>query len=395
MKRNLFLFQNKIKKNTIPRFFSTNEKQIEINIDSSYKTHLFEHIPKKTYTTKSELLEYFEIMNKMRRMEIICDNSYKDREIRGFCHLYDGQEATATGINAAFTNEDCWITSYRCHCIALIRGSSVFNILSELYGMKDGSTQGKGGSMHFYNKKHNFYGGQGIVGAQVPVGAGLAFACKYNTPLGEEMPVALAAYGDGAANQGQIWESANMASLWKLPLILCIENNKYGMGTSIERHSCNGNYYTMGNTIPGIKIDGNNVFAVREGMKMIKNYCSTGNGPVYVEMDTYRYHGHSMSDPGVGYRSRDEVIETRKQRDPIEYIKNIIIENDIMSEKEIKNLEKEIRSSVDKEAEKAKKGSQPNNEDLYSYIYSDGNGGNELLPFIRMPELEKSIKNNK
>ena len=392
IKRNIFSFNGNKKR--MNRFFS-NETKIEINIDSSYKTHLFTEFPKKTYTTKKELLDYFEIMHKMRRMEIICDTSYKDREIRGFCHLYDGQEATATGINAAFTKEDCWITSYRCHCIALIRGSSVYNILSELYGMKDGSTQGKGGSMHFYNKSHNFYGGQGIVGAQVPVGAGLAFACKYNTPLGEEMPVALAAYGDGAANQGQIWESANMASLWKLPLILCIENNKYGMGTSIERHSCNSNYYTMGNTIPGIKIDGNNVFAVREGMKMIKNYCGTGNGPVYVEMDTYRYHGHSMSDPGIGYRSRDEVIESRKQRDPIEYIKNTIIENDIMKEKELKDFEKEIKNSVDQEAEKAKKGAYPNNEDLYSYIYSNGKGGNEHLSFIRMPELEKSIQNNK
>ena len=198
---------------------------------------------------------------------------------------------------------------------------------------------------------NNFYGGQGIVGAQVPIGAGLAFACKYNTKLGDKMPVALAAYGDGAANQGQIWESANMAALWKLPFILCIENNKYGMGTSIERHSFNGNYYTMGNTIPGVKMDGNNVFAVREGMKKIIEYCGYGYGPIYVEMDTYRYHGHSMSDPGVGYRSRDEVIESRKIRDPIEYIKNIILENELMTKDELKKHEKDVKNSVDKEAE--------------------------------------------
>ena len=366
-------------------------KSIEIDISSCYDYHLFDNIHDKTYTTKEELIEYYKTMLTMRRMEIICDENYKDKKIRGFCHLYDGQEATATGIQAAFNNEDCWITSYRCHCVALIRGKSVSEVLGELFGMHEGSTKGKGGSMHFYNKKHNFYGGQGIVGAQVPVGAGLAFACKYKTPIGEMMPVALAAYGDGAANQGQIWESANMASLWKLPLILCIENNKYGMGTSIERHSCNGKYYTMGNTIPGIKIDGNNVFAVREGMKVIKEYCASGNGPIYVEMDTYRYHGHSMSDPGIRYRTRDEVIETRKCRDPIEYIKNLLLDNNLIEPSEIKKIEKDVKKNVDDEAKKASLGTIPPLNELYSNIYSDGKGGYNNPNFIRMPHYDKSI----
>ena len=380
---------------TRPTILKRSFSSINVNISSCFKTHLFEDMPQETTTTKEELLNYFDIMTTMRRMEIICDTSYKDRQIRGFCHLYDGQEATATGIQAAFTQEDCWITSYRCHCVALIRGSSVSQVLSELFGMHEGSTKGKGGSMHFYNKENNFYGGQGIVGAQVPIGAGLAFACKYNTKLGDKMPVALAAYGDGAANQGQIWESANMAALWKLPFILCIENNKYGMGTSIERHSFNGNYYTMGNTIPGVKMDGNNVFAVREGMKKIKEYCGYGNGPIYVEMDTYRYHGHSMSDPGVGYRSRDEVIESRKIRDPIEYIKNIILENELMKKDELKKHEKDVKNSVDKEAEIAKSGTKPEVKELYSYVYSDGKGGSETPNFIRMPDLDESIIHSK
>ncbi len=159
--------------------------------------------------------------------------------------------------------------------------------------------------MHFYSKKHNFYGGQGIVGAQVPVGAGLAFASKYSSTPGQPSPIAIACYGDGAANQGQIWESANMAKLWNLPLVLVTENNHYGMGTSTSRSSCNDLYYTMGGrTIPGIRINGMNVLAVKQGMQAVRAYCSAGHGPLYVEFDTYRYHGHSMSDPGTTYRTR-------------------------------------------------------------------------------------------
>lgn len=349
-------------------------------------------VPTEAYTTKEELIEYFVTMHKMRRMEIICDENYKDKNIRGFCHLYDGQEATATGVNAAFTNEDCWITSYRCHCVALARGGSVAEVLGELFGKHEGMTKGKGGSMHFYNKSHNFYGGQGIVGAQVPVGAGLAFACKYQTKSGEMMPVAAAFFGDGAANQGQIWESANMSALWKLPLILVAENNQYGMGTSIERHSSNQEYYTMGNKIPGIKMDGNNVFAVREGMALCKEYCGSGHGPMYVEMDTYRYHGHSMSDPGIGYRDRTEVQGVRAARDPIDYVKKLLIEHNFLTEKEVKELALKVKKEVDAEAQMAQeKFSLPPPEELYADIYTDGKGGSEMPPFVRMPDIKASI----
>lgn len=191
--------------------------------------------------------------------------------------MYDGQEAIASGTQAALSLEDSWITSYRCHCIALLRGSTVEQVFAEMFGFETGSTKGKGGSMHFYSKKHNFYGGQGIVGAQVPVGAGLAFANKYSTPEGQPMPVAIAVYGDGAANQGQIWEAANMAKLWGLPLGLIIENNQFGMGTSTNRSSCNTMYYTMGGrVIPGLRINGMNVLAVKEGMSKAKAFMAAG-----------------------------------------------------------------------------------------------------------------------
>jgi len=332
----------------------------------------------------------------MRRMEITCDNEYKARNIRGFCHLYDGQEAVATGTQYALDPEDSWITSYRCHCHALIRGGSVKQVVAELFGTKEGLTQGKGGSMHFYNKKHNFFGGQGIVGAQVPVGTGLAFANKYNAAPGSPMQVAIACYGDGAANQGQIWEAANMANLWKLPMIFCIENNQYGMGTSIDRHSSISDYYKMGNAIPGIRIDGMNVMAVKEGVRFAKEYCGNGNGPIYMEMMTYRYHGHSMSDPGTTYRNREEIAFTRSTRDPISFIKTSIEEAGFVSdETELKDIEKRIRKQVQKEVLEAKEAPLPTpEEDLMTNIFAtslEPRGPMEMPPHVRMPNYEKSF----
>jgi pyruvate dehydrogenase E1 component alpha subunit len=213
--RTLSLSKAAAKTSSLFRSFSTSDGTFDLT--GCFQTHNLDSAPSESVTaTKQELVDIFELMYTMRRMEITCDNEYKARNIRGFCHLYDGQEAVATGILNAFEPEDSWITSYRCHCIALARGGSVRQVVGELFGVIDGMSRGKGGSMHFYNKKHNFFGGQGIVGAQVPVGAGLAFANKYNAKPGEKMNVAIACYGDGAANQGQIWESANMSALWKL-----------------------------------------------------------------------------------------------------------------------------------------------------------------------------------
>ena len=364
------------------------------DLTGSFETYNLPSSPNDTITmSKSELLSHFELMYTMRRMEITCDNEYKARNIRGFCHLYDGQEAVATGINAAFEPEDSWITSYRCHCTALARGGSVSAVLGELFGNVGGQTKGKGGSMHFYNKAHNFYGGQGIVGAQVPVGLGLAFANHYNATPGKPMQVAIACYGDGAANQGQIWESANMASLWKLPMIFCIENNHYGMGTSMDRHSSHSDYYKMGNHIPGLRIDGMNVLAVKEGMRFIKEYVGAGNGPMYVEMMTYRYHGHSMSDPGTTYRNREEIALTRSTRDPLEFVKRTLIEANFADAEEIKEIEKRIRKEVAEEVKVAKSSPPPSIEPhLFEYVYTSGGGKeeNEFPPHIRMPDFAKS-----
>ncbi|CAH0365942.1 unnamed protein product [Pelagomonas calceolata] len=369
------------------------EASITVEFPGAYTAYLSEEPAAAAETTKAELLEYFKTMYTMRRMELMCDDQYKKREIRGFCHLYDGQEAVGTGIQAALSPEDSWITSYRCHCIALARGGSVEGVLAELMGRSHGQTGGIGGSMHFYNKKENFFGGQGIVGAQVPVGTGLAFANKYKTPLGEPMPVAIGCYGDGAANQGQIWESMNMAALWKLPMIFCIENNQYGMGTSIARHSCNNDYYTMGNVIAGLKMDGMNVLSVREGMKHVRDYVSQGNGPMVVEMSTYRYHGHSMSDPGKIYRDGAEVKAMRENNDPIKNVRQLLLGHTDATEDELNTIEKNIRAEVEAARDRALAGSTPSStDDLVRNIYLDEHGKDVPQSYIRLPDYEKSIR---
>ena len=280
-------------------------------------------------------------------MEIACDTEYKARNIRGFCHLYDGQEAIGMGMQAGLSKEDHVATSYRCHGNQYFRGGSVKGIISELFGFEQGDSKGKGGSMHLYSKSRRFWGGAGIVGAQIPIAGGLAFMEKYKTKGAAPMNVAIGMFGDGAANQGQIWETANMAKLWNLPLILLCENNQYGMGTATSRHSSNDSYYTQGGvTIPGVQCDGFDVLAVREAIKFCKNHAGGGKGPIFLECKTYRYHGHSMSDPGITYRDRDEVSKMRASRDCIEQVKTRLIESGWQTEDSMKALEKDIRAKV-------------------------------------------------
>jgi pyruvate dehydrogenase E1 component alpha subunit len=343
------------------------EGAVKIDFDVPYDLHKLEEIggpATYTYATKKELIEYFSLMYRMRRMEIAADTLYKGKFVKGFCHLYDGQEACLTGIEAAVTHNDSLVTSYRDHCQQLTRGDTMENIYKELLGKYNPIAKGKGGSMHMYKPDANFFGGNGIVGAQAPIGAGLAFAHKYKKDGG----VALAMYGDGAANQGQLFEALNMAALWKLPLIYVCENNQYGMGTSKGRSSANSNYYTRGHYVPGIKVDGMNVLNVRECVRFAKAYALE-HGPIVLEMDTYRYHGHSMSDPGITYRNRDEVAGVRKTRDPIERAKRYLLELELATAAELKDIETAARVEVDEAVEKAKAAVPPVRDLLFEDIY--------------------------
>uniref|UniRef100_G3VST0 Pyruvate dehydrogenase E1 component subunit alpha n=2 Tax=Sarcophilus harrisii TaxID=9305 RepID=G3VST0_SARHA len=320
--------------------------------------------PVSAVLTREEGLKYYKIMQTVRRMELKADQLYKQKVIRGFCHLYDGQEACCVGIEAAINPSDHVITAYRAHGFTYARGLSVREILAELTGRRGGCAKGKGGSMHMYTK--NFYGGNGIVGAQVPVGAGIALACKYKST--DEICFTL--YGDGAANQGQIFETYNMAALWKLPCVFVCENNRYGMGTSTERAAASTDYYRRGDFIPGIKVDGMDVLCVREATKFVASYARSGKGPILMELQTYRYHGHSMSDPGVSYRSREEIKEVRNKSDPIMLHKNRMVNSKLASIEELKEIDIEVRKEIEDAAQFATADPEPPLEELGYHVYS-------------------------
>eukprot|EP00940_MAST-03C_sp_MAST-3C-sp2_P001571 g1571.t1 len=366
------------------------EGAVEFDIHVPFKTHECDGPEHKVYATKDELLGYYKDMNVIRRMEIACDNEYKARNIRGFCHLYDGQEAVCTGVEAGVTRDDDWITSYRCHGVAYARGCTVEEIMAEQFGYSNGVVKGKGGSMHLYKKDSNFWGGAAIVGAQVPIGVGIGFANKYAAEEGEAMNVSMSFYGDGAANQGQCWEAANMAQLWKIPALFVIENNEYGMGTSTARSSALTEYYKQGNIIPGIQCDGMDVLAVRECFRYAKEWSGSGKGPMFIEIKTYRYHGHSMSDPGLSYRDREEVQNVRASRDCIAGLKDRIIDAGFATEEELKQIEKDARKHVTAEVKKAKKGKELPLHEIYTDIYHE-----EIPEFIRGAEMATSAYNGK
>ncbi|RZC59067.1 hypothetical protein C5167_006375 [Papaver somniferum] len=352
------------------RSFSTDDSKV-LTIETSipFTAHNCEPPSRTVETTEKELLGFFKEMALMRRMEIAADSLYKSKLIRGFCHLYDGQEAVAVGMEAAITKKDCIITAYRDHCIFLGRGGTLVEAFSELMGRRDGCSKGKGGSMHFYKKDSGFYGGHGIVGAQVPLGIGLSFAQKYN----KDEAVTFAMYGDGAANQGQLFEALNIAALWDLPAILVCENNHYGMGTAEWRAAKSPAYYKRGDYVPGLKVDGMDAFAVKQACKFAKEHVLQ-KGPIILEMDTYRYHGHSMSDPGSTYRTRDEISGVRQERDPVERIRKLVLAHDLATEKELKDMEKEIRKEVDDAIAQAKESPMPEPSELFTNVYVKGFG---------------------
>jgi pyruvate dehydrogenase E1 component alpha subunit len=320
------------------RLQSTTAAEANFDIGACKLHKLEEGPPLSTTCTREDGLKYYRQMQVVRRMETASGNLYKEKVIRGFCHLYSGQEAICVGMNAGLRPTDALITAYRAHGWAYMRGVSPVGVLAELTGRKSGCSKGKGGSMHMYTD--NFYGGNGIVGAQVPLGAGVAFALKYQ---GTDN-VCVSLYGDGAANQGQIFEAYNIAKLWDLPVLFVCENNGYGMGTSVDRASASTEYYKRGDYIPGIWVDGMDVLGVKEATQWAAEYCRSGKGPLVLEMVTYRYHGHSMSDPGTSYRSRDEIQEVRSKRDPIGLLKSKLVEAGLSTAEELKVSWEEGRS---------------------------------------------------
>ena len=300
----------------------------------------------------------------IRRFEEKAGQLYGMGKIGGFCHLYIGQEAVVVGIQSAQIEGDSIVTSYRDHGHMIACDMDPKGVMAELTGRKDGYSKGKGGSMHMFSREKGFFGGHGIVAAQVPIGTGLAFSHKYN----ETKNVCITYFGDGAANQGQVYESYNIASLWKLPVIFVIENNKYGMGTSVNRSSAGDNLSDRGKAY-GIKseiVDGMDVIAVRDSAIRAMEYCRSGKGPYILEMKTYRYRGHSMSDPAK-YRTRDEVDKIRKTSDPIENIKELLIKHGT-NEVLIKEIDTEIKATIADAANFAQESPEPSVEELFTDI---------------------------
>lgn len=311
----------------------------------------------------AELKKLYREMLLMRRFEEKAGQLYGMGLIGGFCHLYIGQEAVVAGAYAAQEPQDTVITAYRNHGHILVSGIDPKEVMAELTGRAGGCSQGKGGSMHMFSIENGFYGGHGIVGAQISIGTGLGFAHKYK----EDNGVCLAYMGDGAADQGQVFESYNMAALWKLPVVYIVENNQYSMGTSTKRHAA-GEFYKRGEPfgIPGEQVDGMDVFAVKDAVGKALDYVRSGKGPYILEMMTYRYRGHSMSDPGL-YRSKDEVSDMKENRDPITQVKSMLLDG-LASEDEVKEIDKEIKKLVNEAVEFSKTSPEPDPEELWTDI---------------------------
>jgi pyruvate dehydrogenase E1 component alpha subunit len=312
-----------------------------------------------------EVLALYRDMLLIRRFEEKAGQMYGMGLIGGFCHLYIGQEAVVVGMQAAIEEGDTVITSYRDHGHMLACGMDPKGVMAELTGRRGGYSKGKGGSMHMFSREKAFFGGHGIVGAQVPLGTGLAFAHRYN----ENGRVSLTYLGDGAINQGQVYESFNMAALWKLPVVYIIENNRYGMGTSVERASARPELHQRGQAygIPGNQVDGMNVLAVMAAGEKAVAHARSGKGPIILEMMTYRYRGHSMSDPAK-YRSKEEVARMRQEHDPIEHLRKKMLDDGIVDENRLKTIDREVKDIVSEAAAFAQESPEPDPSELYTDV---------------------------
>jgi pyruvate dehydrogenase E1 component alpha subunit len=306
--------------------------------------------------TNEELEQLYRDMLLIRRFEERAGQIYGMGLIAGFCHLYIGQEGVVVGMQASLEEGDQVITGYRDHGHMLACGMDPKGVMAELTGREGGYSRGKGGSMHMFSREKNFFGGHGIVGAQVSLGTGLAFANKYN----DNGRVAIVYFGDGAANQGQVFESFNMAALWRLPVVYVIENNQYAMGMSLERSSAETHLYRRGSSfnIPGEEVDGMDVVAVLDAGRRAVAAARNGDGPQILEMKTYRYCGHSMSDPAK-YRTRDEVDAVREKRDPIEHVKRVLLDEGHLEEAALKRIDQDIKAIVNEAAEFAQESPEP------------------------------------
>ena len=316
--------------------------------------------------SKEEMLGWYRDMLLIRRFEERAGQLYGMGLIGGFCHLYIGQEAIAVGMQSIAQPGDEVITGYREHGHMLAIGMDPKEVLSELTGRATGNARGKGGSMHMFSVEKGFFGGNGIVGAQVPLGTGLAFANWYRT----DDKVSFTYMGDGAVNQGQVYEAFNMAELWKLPVVYVIENNQYAMGTSVERASAQTHLFRRGESfnIPGEEVDGMDILAVREAGARAAEHARSGEGPYILEMKTYRYRGHSMSDPAK-YRTRDEVDEVRKTRDPIDHFREKLEARGFADEAAMKAIDAEVKKIVAEAAEFARTAPEPDPKELYTDVY--------------------------
>ena len=314
---------------------------------------------------KTDYIKIYKYMLKIRRFEERAAQLYGMGHIGGFCHLYIGQEAVVVGVLMTIEKNDSVVTTYRDHGHMIARGLDPKKIMSELTGRVSGYSKGKGGSMHMFSKENNFFGGHGIVGAQVPIGTGIAFTHKYN----KEKNICRTYIGDGAMNNGQVFEAFNIAALWKLPVLYIIENNKYGMGTSVDRASAGSELFKRGEAfgIPGESVDGMNVFSVIKTAEKAGKYVRSGKGPYIIEVQTYRYRGHSMSDPAK-YRSKKE-LENYKETDPIEIVKSEILNKKIANEEEIEKINKNIINEIKNAAEFALSSDYPNDSELYTDVY--------------------------
>jgi pyruvate dehydrogenase E1 component alpha subunit len=322
---------------------------------------------------KAQYLKWYEDMLMMRRFEEACGNLYLQQKFGGFCHLYIGQEAVAAGFASAIQKGDKIITAYRDHAHPIALGMDPIYVMAELYGKATGCSKGKGGSMHMFDKELNMMGGHGIVGAQIPMGAGIAFAETYNGTSN----VCLTFMGDGAVRQGALHETFNMAMLWKLPAIFIVENNNYAMGTSVERTTNVTDLSKLGLSydMPSMSVDGMRVEAVHEAISLAAEHCRAGKGPYLLDIRTYRYKGHSMSDPQK-YRTKEEVNDY-KEKDPIAQVLDVIMKNDWLDEKGVEKAEAKVKAKVDESIEFAENSPLPGLEELYNDVYSQ-----EDYPYI-------------